>query len=130
MEVPVGRIRFCTLMALTTSLGASPRDWQRCEVDVDLDLALLAAVRERDRGALDGRELRANGVVAEVEELLLRDALAREGELEDRARSTRCSVMMRGGVVPGGSCRRIVWAIAVTCATAGLDLRAAAGRRP
>ena len=46
-EVPEGRIRFCVLMALTTSLGAKPFGLQRRGVQVHLHLALLAAVTAR-----------------------------------------------------------------------------------
>ena len=48
---------------------------QRVEVEVHLDLPLLAAVRVGDGRALDRREPRADAVVAEVEELLLGEPL-------------------------------------------------------
>ena len=91
---------------------------ERREVEIHLDLTLLAAVGEGDGRALDGGELRPDEVVAGVEELLLGEAASRESELEDRGRSTRCSVMMKGGVVPGGIDRTADCEIAVTCATA------------
>ena len=52
---PTGRIRFCALMALTTSARREALGLQRARVEVDHDLPLLAAVRERDGRALDGR---------------------------------------------------------------------------
>ncbi len=46
--VPDGRIRFCALIALTTSSGDKPFRLQRGRVQVDLHLPLLAAIRIRN----------------------------------------------------------------------------------
>ena len=61
-----------------------PFGLQRGRVEVDHDLPLLAAVGKRHRRALHRGELRADEVDAEVEQLLLRQRLARERELQDR----------------------------------------------
>jgi hypothetical protein len=70
-------------MALTTSEAARPRARSCPGIEIDLHLALLAAVGIGDRGARDRRELRAQDVVAEIEYLLLGDGLARQCELQD-----------------------------------------------
>jgi hypothetical protein len=46
-------------------------------VEIDLDLALLAAIGERDRGARDSRKLGANEIVGEIEEPLFGNGPAR-----------------------------------------------------
>jgi hypothetical protein len=56
-------------------LGRQAARLQGVRLDVDLDLALLAAVRQRDRRARHRHQRRAHGVQAEVEQLLLRQAL-------------------------------------------------------
>ncbi len=53
-------------------------------VQVDHDLTRLPAVGKGHLGALDGGELGADEVQAVVVELLLRQRLARDGELQDR----------------------------------------------
>ena len=53
-------------------------------IDVDLHLALLAAVRKRQRGALHCRELGAHEVLPEVVQLLLGQAVAGESKLQHR----------------------------------------------
>ena len=52
------------------------------EIDVHLDLALLAAVGIGRLRAFDGGQLGADGVRAQVDELLLVQALAGEAELQ------------------------------------------------
>ena len=53
-------------------------------VEVDLHLQNLAAIRRRHCGAVDGGELRADEILPEIEQLHLRQLLARQCELEDR----------------------------------------------
>ena len=52
-------------------------------IRINRDEALFAAVRKRSCRALDGCELRANKIVAEIEELLLAQRVASEAELDD-----------------------------------------------
>ena len=52
-------------------------------VEIDLDLADLAAERQRNGGALDGGELETDGVEADVVEGLFGEGFAAEAELED-----------------------------------------------
>ena len=87
-RVPVGRIRFCAVTALTTSVGDEVALLQLARVDIDHDLALLAAVGQRHRRARHGGELRLEEVVAEVVQLLLGERRRREREPQDRHR--RC----------------------------------------
>ncbi|ARF90813.1 putative autotransporter protein [Burkholderia cenocepacia] len=63
-----------------------PLRLQRARIEIDDDLADLAAERQRHRRALDGRELRADEAVAEVVQLLLGERVARQPELQDRHR--------------------------------------------
>ena len=53
-------------------------------VEIDLGLQNLAAVGRGHRGARDCRELRPDEVLAEIEQLHLRQLLARERQLQDR----------------------------------------------
>ncbi len=57
---------------------------QRLDVEVDLNLALLAAIRIRDLRALHGGELGTDEVQAEVVQLLLGESLAGEAKLQNR----------------------------------------------
>ncbi len=59
---------------------------QRARIELDHDLANLAAERQGHRRALHGSELRADEAVAEVIELLFGKRLARQAELQDRHR--------------------------------------------
>ena len=88
--VPEGKIRFCTLMALTTSLGESPRACKRLKVEIYLYLPLLAAVGIGAFSTLDGGELSADEIQAVVVELLFGKALTRKTKLQNR--HTRCRV--------------------------------------
>ena len=116
-DVPAGRIRFCVADRVDHVGRRQPLGLQRVRIEVDHDLRLLAAVGLRNRRALDRGQLRAEEVHAEVVELLLGQALARQPELEDRDVEA-LYVMMNGGVVPGGSWRSTDCEIAAICATA------------
>ncbi len=53
-------------------------------VEIDLHLQNLAAIGRGNGGAGDGRELRANEILAEIEQLHLRQLFAGKCELQDR----------------------------------------------
>ena len=57
---------------------------QRILVEVDLHLARRPAVRERNLGARDGRQLWPNEVLREIEKLDLGKSVAGQGQLDDR----------------------------------------------
>ncbi len=57
--VPTGVIRFCAASALATSCPTGRAPAARAGIEVDLDLALLAAERIRNRGARHGDQRRA-----------------------------------------------------------------------
>ena len=79
-------------------VGRQPARAQLPGVEVDLDLALLAAERIRNGGARHRGELGAQDVVAEIEYLLLGYRLARERQLQDRhARGVIGQNERRGG---------------------------------
>ena len=59
---------------------------QRRRIEIDLNLAQLAAERIRDRGAGHGDQRRAQLVDADVGEVLLGETLARQRDLDDRNR--------------------------------------------
>ena len=64
---------------------------QSRQVEVHLDLAYFATVGIGRRGARNGRQLRAQEVIAQIEELLLRQRLAAQaqaGRSESRRRNT------------------------------------------
>ena len=67
------------------SVGLQPR-----QVEINLHLAYLAAVGIGHGRAVHGRQLGAQKVLAQVEQLLLRQGLAAEAELHDRR--GRCRV--------------------------------------
>ena len=52
-------------------LGGKIMRLQRRRIEVDLDLALLAAIRRRDRRALHRRKCRADEILAQVVNILL-----------------------------------------------------------
>ena len=83
LMVPEGAIMFCAPMALTTSAGDSPLACSACHIEVDLDLALLAAVGKRRLRAFDRGQLGANGVGGQVVQLLLVEALAAKAQLQN-----------------------------------------------
>jgi len=96
IDIPAGSTRLCTRIALTTSAGDTGAACS-VRVQVDLDLLLRAAVRVRNLRALDARELRAQRIHADVEQLLLGELLARPAcECRPGARGVRRS----GGLVP------------------------------
>ena len=82
--VPTGVIRFCAASALATSWPDRPARLQRGGIEVDLDLALLAAERIRDRRAGHGDQRRAQLVDADIGKVLLGQPLARQRDLDDR----------------------------------------------
>ena len=59
---------------------------QSRQIEIHLDLAYFAAVGVRCRGARHGRQLRAQKVIAQIKELLLRQCLAAQAQLDDRSR--------------------------------------------
>ena len=66
-------------------------------VEIDLDLQHLAAIRRRDRGSRDGRQLRTDEILPGVEYLRLREGVAGERQLQDRhARSIEAQDVGRG----------------------------------
>ena len=83
LAVPPGRTTFCCADGVEHVGGREALGLHAAWVQVDHDLALLAAVDVGDDGAGDGDELRADEVEAEVVELLLGEALAGEAELQD-----------------------------------------------
>ena len=82
---------FCSAERVVDVARREPPRVEALRIDVDHDLALLAAVRPRDLRALDGRDVGADEVDAVVEELLLAERVALEREPAGWARSTRCS---------------------------------------
>ncbi len=98
LAVPPGRIRFCALTALTTSLGDKPFGLQRTRIDVDHDLADLAAKGQRDGRTLHCSKLCTDEAVAEVVERLLGQRIARQPELQyrDSRRVIRNDVRRQG----------------------------------
>ena len=91
---------------------------ERLQVEIDHDLAHLAAHGQRDRGALDDGQLHPQEVEPEVEEPLLGERLAAQAELEDgHVRGVEADDQ-RGGAARAAGCWMTVWLIAVTCATA------------
>ena len=123
--VPTGVIRFCAASALATSCAGQPARLQRGRIEVDLDLALLAAERIGNGRARHRDERRAQLVDAEIGQVLLGQALARQRDLEDRHG--------RGAVVEDQRRRRagrhllqisvceiaVTWALAVRMSTFG-----------
>ena len=102
LVVPAGRIRFCAATAFTMSAGAKP---------VGLELSAgsrstwicadLAAIGVRRGRALHRGQLRAQEIIAQVEQLLFRQRLAAQAQAAQSASWRPCMVMTSGGVVPG-----------------------------
>jgi len=67
-------------------LRRQPLGLERQRIEVDLHLTLLAARGEGHGETGDGHQLRPDLVLAKVEQLLFRQALARQRELQDRHR--------------------------------------------
>ena len=82
--VPTGVIRFCAASALATSCPDRPRACSAVGIEIDLDLALLAAERIGNGGARHGDQRRAQLIDADVGEILLGQSLARQRHLDDR----------------------------------------------
>ena len=61
-----------------------PMSLQRLRVDIDHDLAHLAAIGDRHRRALHGCQLGADEVIAQVVKRLFGQGLARQGKFHDR----------------------------------------------
>ena len=76
--VPAGRIRFCALIALTTSAGDRPLACSACGSRSTEICGCLPPYGKRHRRAGDRHELRADEVDAEVEQLLLGQRRARQ----------------------------------------------------
>ena len=68
---------------METSAGESLLGEQRVGIEIHHHAAELAAVGQRDGRALDGRQLRADEVLPQVEQLLLAHGLAFQAELQD-----------------------------------------------
>ena len=105
-------------------LRREPVSLQLVLVDVHLDLKDLASVGRGNCGAGDGRKLRADEVLAIVEDLRLRQRLARQRELDDRTLEA-LKLSTKGGVIPGGRNFRTVCEAAVVCGERGVDVDAA-----
>ena len=71
-------------MALTHVVGRHVVRLHGPLVEIDLGLQNFAAVGRGHRGARDGRELRPDEVLAEIEQLHLRQLFAGQRQLQDR----------------------------------------------
>ena len=91
---------------------------QQVGVGIDHDLPHLAAIGQRNRGALHIRQPRPDEAETQVVQVRLAQALRRDSASctigTDDASYFRCC----GGKVPGGSTRRMVCTTAVICADA------------
>ena len=84
LTVPEGRMTFCALTALMTSVGESPRAWSSwLLISIEIH-SLLAAVRVRDRGAGNRHQLNPKEVQCKIIELLLRKIGSAQAETQDR----------------------------------------------
>ena len=78
LTVPAGRIWFCAAIAFCDILRRKTRRLQRLRVEIDLDLAHLAAIGIGNGDAGNGGERRAHEILRQVEHLLLGQRAARE----------------------------------------------------
>ena len=69
-------------MAVTTSVGESPLACKLRDVQVHLDLALLAAVRVGKNGALHGRQLGAQKIGRQIVQSAARKDSFRKAPVE------------------------------------------------
>ena len=112
---------FCRAIASTTSCDGESVGLQLVLVEIDLNLQDLAAVGRGHRGPCDGRQLRPDEVLAGVEDLGLRQRLARQRQLQD-GHARGVEAQDKGGVMPGGRSLSTVCEAAVICARAALML--------
>ena len=84
--VPTGVIRFCAASALATSWPDRPRACSACELRSICTWRCLPPIGIGDRGAGHRHQRRAQLVDADVGEILLGQALARQRHLDDRNR--------------------------------------------
>jgi len=91
LAVPDGKIRFCCWTAVRTSCGASPFDCHQPWIQIDHDLALLPAIKERDYGPRHCDQLGPQEILSEVVQLLLRESVSGPGPSAEWARSKRYS---------------------------------------
>ena len=73
-----------SLTAVTTSNGDRPFACSCGRIQIDHDLPLLAAIRIRNHSARNGDQLGAEEVQRDVVQILLLQALAGQGELQNR----------------------------------------------
>ena len=117
LAVPGGHDDVLGGEALFTSRGERPQAKSALRVEVDHDLALLAAVGVGDLRALDGGHVGADEVDAVVEELLLAERVALQRHLEDgHAGGAVADDERRGGA--RRHARMAAWEMAVTWAVA------------
>ena len=90
LDVPVGRIRFCSADRVDHVQRRSPLDCNAAVIQVHLHLTLLAAVGIGNRCAWNCNELGTDEVQSIVIKLLLRETLPGEGQLQEPVRSMRC----------------------------------------
>ena len=75
LTVPEGSTRFCVVMALITSIGDKPFGLQRRECQCSPKPGAVSRRTARDRRAGHVRQLIANQIRAEIEQLLLGEPL-------------------------------------------------------
>ena len=114
-------MRFCAASAFTTSSRGKSIGLQLLLIDIDLDLAHLAAIGRWNGGAGNGRELRPDEILRVIEKLGLRQLLL---EIASCRTGTLDALKSRtyGGVMPGGRNLSTVCEAAVTCASRGIDV--------
>jgi hypothetical protein len=81
LAVPDGSVRFCVYSVHNVKRSESSRQ-QLVRIDVDHDLAILAACGRRQGDAGDGSKLLAHTIDTEVVELLLVEPVRAEAELQ------------------------------------------------
>src|ERR1700730_13145705 len=81
--VPEGRTTFCLFTGFTTSSGERAFESSFWESMSTIDLPHFPAVRNGDRGSLNGGQLRANEVQTQVVQLLFWETLPAQTQLQD-----------------------------------------------